>query len=392
MDSVVTSSTGFYDFGGLTNGTFGLKVKSAAPSGQWQTWGGVNNTDYMLVAKHAAGLQLLPVDPPVERIAASTKAPHPLINTADADAIKKAATFGWGNPAYFDIPKWVFSGLDQATRIDTFALACSDVTREIRGLCAGDVNGTYIPVSGFKMAAPGLQLVNTGTLPVTKEITFPVNVSLDQQNLGALTLLLNFDPSLIEIKNVEMPENGGTEPWFEVQGSKSNVAGTINTLQIGWMSLDPVQISRDLPVLLIHARITDPASRTLDPASRIRFSLDENPVSELADANGNVLSGAKLFVADAGYGIQNSGNETVMVYPNPASEMLNVSYQLNNDGVVTAWLQNMQSGVDATFNFGNQPAGWHSQKIDLPEIPTGVYFLKIQIADNTYIRKVVIRK
>jgi hypothetical protein len=38
IDSVITSSTGFYQFNNVLNGNYGLQVKSAHPSGQWQTW------------------------------------------------------------------------------------------------------------------------------------------------------------------------------------------------------------------------------------------------------------------------------------------------------------------------------------------------------------------
>jgi hypothetical protein len=34
--------------------------------------------------------------------------------------------------------------------------------------------------------------------------------------LGAITLMLDYDPAQIEITGVSMPENGGVEPWFKV--------------------------------------------------------------------------------------------------------------------------------------------------------------------------------
>jgi hypothetical protein len=144
----------------------------------------------------------------------------------------------------------VFSGVDQTSRIDTFALACTNLNRDIRGLCAGDVNGTYMPPNGYKMATPGLELVNRGTLPVTNEIMFPVRLvgtthavetthalSL-QQPISAITLMLDYNPTLIEITGVEMPENGGTEPWFEVRGSRFKVRGSRFEVQ-GWGNREP---------------------------------------------------------------------------------------------------------------------------------------------------------
>ena len=113
---VTTGNNGYYEFTGLEQGNYGIEVSSAHPSGQWQTWGGVNNTDYLLVARHIAGTQFLPVNPPVVQVTASTKLPHPTINSADALAIRQAAKFPTTGYSYFDIPKWVFSGMDEIGR------------------------------------------------------------------------------------------------------------------------------------------------------------------------------------------------------------------------------------------------------------------------------------
>jgi hypothetical protein len=221
VDSVVTTSAGYYEFSNLTNGIFSLKVKSASPTGLWQTWGGVNNTDYMLALRHATVGPPLKENPPVVRVSGDVKSPKtpPEITTVDAEAIRFAAKYGWGpvNKPYFDIPKWVFSGVNADTRIDSIVMTCGNLIRDIRGLCAGDVNGSYLPPNGYKMAEPSLELVNCGTLPITPEITFPVRVERDME-LGAITLMLDYDPALIEITGVTMPEDGGVEPWFEVQG------------------------------------------------------------------------------------------------------------------------------------------------------------------------------
>ncbi|MEI6436459.1 MAG: right-handed parallel beta-helix repeat-containing protein, partial [Bacteroidota bacterium] len=154
-DSMVTSLSGNFTFGGLANAVYRVDAKSAHPSGQWQTWSGVNNTDYLLALRHATTGPLLPANPPVVRVSGDVKTPKtpPVITTVDADAIRMSAKYGWGSPKpYFDIPKWVFSGLNPETRIDSIVLACNNLTRDIMGLCAGDVNGSYLPPTGNKTA------------------------------------------------------------------------------------------------------------------------------------------------------------------------------------------------------------------------------------------------
>jgi hypothetical protein len=249
VDSVVTASNGFYQFTGLASGTYGLQIKSSHPSGQWQTWSGVNNTDYLLALRHATTGPLLAANPPVVRISGDVKAPQtpPVITTVDAEAIRMAAKYGWGNPPYFQILKWVFSGVTTETPIDNIAVNCVNVTRDIRGLCAGDVNGSYLPPNGHKIAEPSLELVNRGTLPITPEITFPIRADRDME-LGAITLKLNYDTALIEITGVEMPDNGGEEPYFVLRRSSF-------VLEIGWMSLNPINVVDGQTVLMIHAKV-----------------------------------------------------------------------------------------------------------------------------------------
>jgi hypothetical protein len=87
----------------------------------------VNNTDALMVNNHILGTTPLAINPPVIRPTASVKFPHPAIQNNDYLAIRQTAKFGWG---YFDIPKWMFSGIDASTRIDTFQMTCANETRD----------------------------------------------------------------------------------------------------------------------------------------------------------------------------------------------------------------------------------------------------------------------
>jgi surface protein len=406
-DSLITGTNGYYKFNHLINGTYSLVVKSGHPGGNWQTWSGVNNTDYLLALRHATTGPLLLENPPVVRISGDVKAPQtpPVITTVDADAIRMAAKYGWGNPPYFQIPKWVFSGVNLSLALDNISLNCGNATRDLLGLCAGDVNGSYLPPNGYKMAEPTLELANRGTLPITREITFPVRAERDME-LGAITLMLDYDPSLIEITGVTMPDDGGVEPWFVVQSSKLKVAatlnlepetlnlepGTLNILHIGWASLNPINVSHDETVMLIHAR---PSSFVLRPSSLVlRFTLNESPLSELANGEGNVIDGAKLSVADA----ETSGktvkwqNGKVVCYPNPAHSTLNLELETPSPGTLSLELVNLQGVPVITSEPGTVAAGWHKEQLDLRGLAPGVYFLRVDMNGDIIIKKVVISR
>jgi hypothetical protein len=360
----------------------------------------------MLAYKHATTGPQLSATPPVIRIAGDVKLPQnpPVITTVDATAIQMAAKYGWGNPPWFQIPKWVFSGIDQTMRIDTFALACVNVNRDIRGLCAGDLNGSYLPPNGYKMAEPSLELVNKGTLPITPEITFPVRAERDME-LGAITLMLDYDPTLIEITGVTMPEDGGVEPWFDASievetGLKPVSARPVSTngvLRIGWASLDPINVPENGTVLLIHARLTNAfrisnlKSEIRNLKSEIRFTLNISPLSELADGNGNVIDGAKLTMPDAS-SLPIAHRSLLIVYPNPACETLNLELETTSDGPVNLELVNLQGLSIMKRDLGIVDAGWHMERLDLRGLTPGVYFLRANLNGEITVRKVIISR
>jgi hypothetical protein len=397
VDSAETNNLGFYDFDGLTNATYGLTIKSAHPGGQWQTWNGVNNTDYLIVNQHINGVNLLPVNPPVIRVTASTKELHPLINSQDAIAIRQAAKFPGTGWQYFDIPKWVFSGITADTKLDTIVLACADVTRDIRGLCAGDVNGTYMPLLGYKTAAEtlhatSLQVVNQETLPPASEIVFPVRADRDL-SLGAITLLLDYDPSRIEITGVEMPGNDGVEPWFDAQNG---------VLNIGWMSTEGAYVPEGGVVMLIRAKMKITMSNEqLTMSSRgepIRFSLNESPLSEIADVYGYVLNSIKLSIPDASSkpfvhsSLLIAHCSLTAVYPNPVEDFLNLQFMAETETTVTIGLFNLPGKNVIPSETVNITPGINIKSLDLSKLSNGAYLMKVTMNDHTETRKVIVNR
>jgi hypothetical protein len=306
-----------------------------------------------------------------------------------------AAKYGWGNPPWFQIPKWVFSGLTAATAIDNIALGCTNLTRDIRGLCAGDVNGTYLPANGYKMAdvvvetRHALSLQNRGTLPITPEMTFPVRADRDME-LGAITLMLDFDPAMIEITGVEMPDNGGSEPYF-ILGTSSSV------LEIGWMSLNPVNIVAGQPVLLVHARLKDEIqisnlkSEISNLRFEIRFSLNDNPLSELADGDGNVISGAKLTMPDASL-LPIAPYSSFIVYPNPTKEVLNVEFLMENAGSANIKLVTMHGVTVSVMTIPDAKSGINTTTMDVGKLPNGAYLLRVEAGELLKTMMVIVNR
>jgi hypothetical protein len=236
------------------------------------------------------------------------------------------------------------------------------------------------------MAEPSLELVNRGTLPITRNITFPVRAERDME-LGAITLMLDFDAAQIEITGVEMPDNGGEEPYFVVRRSSF-------VLDIGWMSLNPINVQEGQTVLMIRAKV-----KSTKYGEPIRFTLNDDPISELADGVGNVLYDARLSVADAGFKVQGSrleGEAGVVVYPNPAKDVLNVEFvvggYVEKQNFASLQLMTMQGIVIAKQEVPDVKAGLNKTTMDLRNLPNGAYILNVNCGDHKEVRKVIVNR
>ena len=157
--------------------------------------------------------------------------------------------------------------------------------------------------------------------------------------------------------------------------------------------MKPITVSRGETLLAVHTRLKGTSKET--PAASvdtpIRFTLGQNPLCELADGEGNVIEHAKLVVADA----QPSANEPadlLSVYPNPVSDILNIEYLMDLDGLFRATLVNLQGIVVAKTDKADSKAGLNKAAMDLRDIPNGAYLLKVSFGDILQIKKVIVNR
>ena len=171
-----------------------------------------------------------------------------------------------------------------------------------------------------------------------------------------------------------MPDNGGEAPYFVLRRSSL-------VLEIGWTSLNPVNVVTGQTVLLINAKIKKYERRTTNDEQRIHFSLNEDPISELADGEGNVLYDARLSVADAGFKVQGSRFKveaaSVVVYPNPAKDLLNVEFVMENNGPADLQLVTMQGITVSIMTLADAKPGLNKAMLDVSHLPNGAYILRV---------------
>ncbi len=121
-----TSATGYFSFIGVAPGTYYLSCNDSAP------WGGNNAVDALKIMKYFVGLETMS---PLQLKAADNDVSN-YVNTADALNIMQR--FVEAIPK-FSQSDWVFES--PVVNLPNSTI----VTKNIRALCSGDVDGSFIP-------------------------------------------------------------------------------------------------------------------------------------------------------------------------------------------------------------------------------------------------------
>ena len=125
VDSAITTSNGHFYFFDTPPGTyvFGLSVTKA--------WGGVNSADALKTTQHFVNLITL-TDLYLKAADVNNSG---YINSLDALLISKRFT---GIISSFSVNDWLYTA-------DTITLGALPVIHNLKTICTGDVNGSYIP-------------------------------------------------------------------------------------------------------------------------------------------------------------------------------------------------------------------------------------------------------
>jgi hypothetical protein len=126
VDSTFTDATGHYSFEDMAAGAYNIVVSCTKP------WGGVNSDDALVILKHYVGI--VPLEG-LRHLAANPTNTH-FINSTDALMTAKRFVGLINN---FPTGDWTFE-LTSVTFTGT-----ADVVADIKGICYGDVNGSYLP-------------------------------------------------------------------------------------------------------------------------------------------------------------------------------------------------------------------------------------------------------
>jgi len=353
IDSTVTDVSGNYVFGGHADGTYTVSLVSTKP------WGGSNSTDALLVQRYFSGLNPLSG----LKLMAGDANNNTVVNSTDALLIKRRFA---GLITSFSIADWIID-------VDTVIISGAHVSRPILGLCAGDVNASYVPLAksgpGAKLQQQGKQIVNQN-----QEFEIPIRTQ-DKLEAGAISLIIGYPIDMLEI--------------IGISSKAENLAGMITNIMNGriyvaWENLQPLMLNANEPLLTLRVKYTGNISQVG------QFSLNLQGESEIADELANVLQNVNLLYPEllipTGIISQNAEELQMQVSPNPFIQNPVITYELPTSGKVSIVIYDIQGRVVGTLVNAQQTEGKHSITLETDGLAEGVYQARLILvaADKIY--------
>jgi hypothetical protein len=91
--------------------------------------------------------------------------------------------------------------------------------------------------------------------------------------------------------------------------------------------------------------------------------------------------------------VKNKSDFSYTVYPNPTGELINITYSLDTETIITIELVNLfRQRIRTALPKQNQQAGTYTLQISVSEFSTGTYFLTISSANQIKTEKIIINK
>jgi hypothetical protein len=225
----------------------------------------------------------------------------------------------------------------------------------IKGLCVGDVNGSFNPgartTSGV---AFDTRLETNNTLPAGMlAIVVPQTM-----HLGAVTLHIAI-PAHLGDARFSSDVLGGKLVWHQEQ----------DVLHVSWYDLEGTQVSAGSILGYINF------DHTLEQADMASIQLIDN--SELANIQAEPFQQAVLRLA----GNTNLGSFSAVAYPNPTHAASNIALSLSQGSDVRYVLTDLTGRTIVRADWAAFGAGKHNLSIDVPS--AGQFLLNIESRNST---------
>ncbi len=346
MVSTTTNAAGQYSFNEAPIGTFTLNPSSTI------AWGGVNATDGLLILKHFVGITHLTGI----RLTAADVDNSTAINSIDALATQKRFT---NMITAFAAGDWAF----EKPSITVNGLAAQVVN--IRSLCYGDVNGSYIPSVRTDYTFP---VQHSGTIETAafKTINYPIYLS-EPMLLGAISLIADI-PEYLQIIDVKGPDGSLEDVVWNYTNGK---------LFLSWYSLENISQTPDKALFTLKMQVNTSETELLT-------SFSPEIIGELASPEATILSPSTLLMPALSF-----PSEEFNLSPNPFNTNTTLTFSLiENSSVIVSILsldgRQIRKIADAAYTKGN-----HSISFDGHQLAEGLFLLKIETGNKTQYLKFI---
>jgi len=243
------------------------------------------------------------------------------------------------------------------------------------GIMLGDVNGDYVAIPNDGLLKSAKLSDDLVTLDFTKAkqagdvVTVPVSVSSTIPELHAIDLGIFINDDNIE--NIEIAQGKNFSIFnlgYNAETKKLDIAGFNSENSISKSNSFSLVITKKGPVAL-----------TASDFDAVQVDLTNNPMGEIVKGRLNVVG---LVTGIAKPGVDNA--ESVLVYPNPANDHLNV--KVSEDSNVQIFDMSSKLLIQTTVKVGvNDIRG-------IQNLANGIYMMKISNGNSTSMHKVIIKK
>ena len=354
IDSVWNEIDGTYTFRCVNSGNYTNSFSSI------KKWGGVNATDALLTAQFSIGLTNLS---PFRQLAGDVNLSG-YLNAADAYMIVRRYIHVVNSFPCGDWIKEPFINVVVASQ----SVSCGFIT-----LCAGDVNGSYIPpLNGQKPYSNNEFtpiLVSSGTSEINPDKSLLLPVYTERElNLSAMSMVMAFDTTELEISGI----------ISKLEGLQYSIIG--DKIRIGWFDVNARSFRPGGMLFKISARLKQTAVMPFP----LQFSIDSE--TEFADDDANAIADVRLYMP---LDIQNNfskiqSDETIktnliqLVTPNPTTGFSQVSLYCPAKGECEASIYDQLGKLVSHNSFFANNTSSINFAVDLSSCMPGLYYLVVR--------------
>jgi hypothetical protein len=321
-------------------------------------WGGSNATDALLIQLQVINSTTPPYLPMagLQKVAADVSGNF-VITGLDALYVKLRTI---GMISSYPAGDWKFSNND----VSALGLFGTD-GNGFRGLCVGDVNGSFIP-TGLKEASY-LSVVDdeTQTVPVEQTFTYQIRSNTDAQ-LGAMTLFMGYDKDRFEVIDVTTSSNDDMKYVIDD-----------GTVAIAWADANPMTVRNNDELITLTVKAKAP----ITDATQI-FNVKTG--SEFASPSGYRYDNFDLKMSPV-ITPGSSKDFTITNYPNPFNNKTDIVYTLPESGRVHLVITDLLGKTIATLVDQDQTAGTYTISVNPSNysMRQGIYLYQIDVNGAT---------